>query len=143
MLLLSTLVDNIVLSTTVYKKDFVLWVVKITSAFEAWFIELDTALQMEMTAALQLLKAEGPHLGRPYADTLKGTEIGNLKELRVQSNGRPFRAFFVFDPERNAIVLCAGNKKGQDEKRFYKTMIATATRKYTAYLANGGDDENA
>lgn len=120
-----------------------MWVVKITTAFEAWLIEQDTDLQMETAAALQLLKVEGPHLGRPYADTLKGTRIANLKELRIQSNGRPIRAFFVFDPERNAIVLCAGNKKGQDEKRFYKTMIATAEREYAAYLANGRDDENA
>lgn len=120
-----------------------MWVVKVTQVFETWLFEQDTDLQKEMAAALQLLKLEGPHLGRPYADTLKGTEIANLKELRVQSNGRPFRAFFVFDPKRNAIVLCAGNKKGQDEKRFYKTMIAMATSEYAAYLAKGEDDENA
>lgn len=119
-----------------------MWTVKLTPFFEKWFLQQDTALQMEIAAALNLLAMEGPHLGRPYADTLKGAEIANLKELRIQSNGRPVRAFFVFDPKRNAIVLCAGNKKGEDEKRFYRTMIATAQREYAAYLVKGENDEN-
>lgn len=57
-----------------------------------------------------------------------------MKELRVQSNGRPVRGFFVFDPLRKAIVLCAGNKEGTDEKRFYKTMIKTAENEYHRHL---------
>jgi len=32
------------------------------------------------------------------ADTLKGNKHANMKELRVQSNGRPFRIFYAFDP---------------------------------------------
>ncbi|HDY8067388.1 TPA: type II toxin-antitoxin system RelE/ParE family toxin [Vibrio vulnificus] len=31
-----------------------------------------------------------------------------VKELRVQSNGKPIRAFFAFDPERTGIILCGG-----------------------------------
>lgn len=79
-------------------------------------------------------RSEGPHLGRPHVDTLYGSKIPNLKELRVQSNGRPVRGFFVFDPMRKAIVLCAGNKEGADEKRFYKTMIKTAENEYHRHL---------
>lgn len=59
-------------------------------------------------------------------DTLYGSKIPNMKELRVQSNERPVRGFFVFDPMRKAIVMCAGNKEGADEKRFCKTMIKIA-----------------
>ncbi|CAX53574.1 Uncharacterized protein EbC_pEb17201210 (plasmid) [Erwinia billingiae Eb661] len=44
------------------------------------------------------------------------------------------RGFFVFDPLRKAIVLCAGNKEGTDEKRFYKTMIKTAENEYHRHL---------
>ncbi|WP_420832780.1 type II toxin-antitoxin system RelE/ParE family toxin [Rosenbergiella nectarea] len=43
-----------------------------------------------------------------------------MKELIVQINGYPFRAFYAFDPTRRAIVCCAGDKKGKDEKKFYK-----------------------
>ena len=33
-----------------------------------------------------------------------------MKELRIQEKGCPIRAFFAFDPERKAIILCAGDK---------------------------------
>ncbi|WP_428833779.1 type II toxin-antitoxin system RelE/ParE family toxin [Pantoea dispersa] len=36
-----------------------------------------------------------------------------MKELRVQSNGRPVRGCFVFDPMRKAIVLLRVIKKAQ------------------------------
>lgn len=120
-----------------------MWTVRLTPRFERWLFQQDMALQIEMAAALNLLAMEGPHLGRPYADTLKGAGIANLKELRVQSNGRPVRAFFIFDPRRNAIVLCAANKKGENEKRFYRTMIATAKNEYATYLLSGDNNENA
>ncbi len=82
----------------------------------------------------KFMKQEGPHLGRPHVDALYGSKIPNMKELRVQSKGRPVRGFFVFDPLRKAIVLCAGNKEGTDEKRFYKTMIKTAENEYHRHL---------
>ena len=36
-----------------------------------------------------------------------------MKELRVQHRGKPLRAFFAFDPLRQAIVLCIGDKGGK------------------------------
>jgi len=110
------------------------WIVETTELFAEWLAEQDRAMQIDIIAALNLLKQEGPHLGRPYVDTLYGSNIPNMKELRVQSNGRPVRGFFVIDPLRKAIVLCAGNKEGLDEKRFYKTMIKTAETEYHKHL---------
>ncbi|WP_176222669.1 type II toxin-antitoxin system RelE/ParE family toxin, partial [Lonsdalea iberica] len=43
------------------------------------------------------------------------------------------RAFFSFDPQRTGILLCAGNKAG-NEKRFYDEMIPLADREFTHYL---------
>jgi hypothetical protein len=43
-------------------------------------------------------------------DTLKGSEIPNLKELRIQHAGKPYRVLFVFDPRRVAILLLGGRK---------------------------------
>ena len=111
-----------------------MWIVKTTDLFAEWLREQDRAMQLDVLAALNLLKQEGPQLGRPHVDTLYGSKIPNMKELRVQSNGRPVRGFFVFDPMRKAIVLCAGNKEGADEKRFYKTMIKTAKNEYHRHL---------
>lgn len=56
-----------------------------------------------------------------------------MKELRVQYSGEPIRAFFAFDPLRQAIVLCAGNKGG-NEKRFYKQMLPIADTEFTIHL---------
>jgi len=36
-----------------------------------------------------------------------------LKELRVDANKGIWRIAFAFDPERKAILLVGGNKKGQ------------------------------
>ena len=80
-----------------------------------------------------LLKEKGPHLSRPFADTVKGSEYSNMKELRIQSKGEPLRAFFAFEQERKGILLCAGNKVG-DEKRFYKRMIPLADKEYRIHL---------
>ena len=86
-----------------------------------------------MLAALLVLREKGPGLPRPYADTLKGSRYSNMKELRIQSRGDPLRAFFAFDPYRTGIVLCAGNKVG-NEKRFYDEMLPVAERQFANWL---------
>jgi hypothetical protein len=42
---------------------------------------------------------------------------------------------FAFDPKRQAVLLCAGDKFGVSEERFYKTLIATADKRFTAWTA--------
>ena len=37
-----------------------------------------------------------------------------MRELRIQSGGRPMRIFYAFDPRRTAILLTGGRKAGQD-----------------------------
>jgi hypothetical protein len=63
-----------------------------------------------------------------------------MKELRVQHRGKPLRAFFIFDPLRQAIVLCIGNKGGK--KRFYKEMLDIAEQQYELHLSTLGDQSN-
>lgn len=60
-----------------------------------------------------------------------------MKELRVQSKGRPLRIFFAFDPARKAVLLIGGNKKG--DKRFYKTMVPLAYSLFSQYLEDVKD----
>ncbi len=55
-----------------------------------------------------------------------------MKELRVQNKKRLFRLFFVFDPDRKAILLAGGDKRG--DKRFYQRMIPVADKRYEEYL---------
>ena len=87
---------------------------------------------MRMLQSIKLLQQEGPNLSRPYADTVEGSRFAQMKELRVQVAGRPFRAFYAFDPLRQAIVLCAGDKTGK--KRFYVEMLSLADKEFERYL---------
>lgn len=112
-----------------------MWEVETTELFDEWFAEQSEALQDEVLAALKILSELGPHLGRPQVDTVKGSKFANMKELRVQFAGNPIRAFFAFDPKRKALVLCAGDKTGLNEKRFYKNMIKLADAEFSKHLA--------
>ena len=55
-----------------------------------------------------------------------------MRELRVQSSGKPLRIFYAFDPRRSAILLIGGDKTG--DKRFYDRMIPVADDLYDAHL---------
>ena len=41
---------------------------------------------------------------------------------------------FAFDPERQAILLVAGDKAGSAQTRFYKGLIAKADRRFAEHL---------
>ncbi|MEG6215380.1 type II toxin-antitoxin system RelE/ParE family toxin [Enterobacter quasihormaechei] len=110
-----------------------MWAIKTTDRFDFWFTSLNDSERASVLAALLVLREKGPGLPRPYADTLKGSRYSNMKELRIQSKGDPLRAFFAFDPTRTGIVLCAGNKTG-NERRFYDEMILVADREFTFWL---------
>lgn len=110
-----------------------MWSVETTDLFDHWFDSLDDNDRASVLAAMLALRERGPMLPRPYADTVKGSRYLNMKELRVQSKGDPIRAFFAFDPKRHGIVLCAGNKTG-NEKRFYQSMIRLADEEFSKHL---------
>ena len=104
-----------------------MWNIELTDTFQSWYENLDESQRADVLASMLLLKEKGPHLPRPYADTLYNSKFLNMKELRIQSKGQPLRAFFAFDPNRVGLILCAGNKIG-DEKQFYKKMIPLAEK---------------
>ncbi len=111
-----------------------MWNIKQTVEFQDWFEEADIALQNDTVEHLELLKQFGPNLKRPYADTLKGSQLTNLKELRFNSGNKVIRIFFIFDPDRNAVLLIGGNKAGSGDKTFYNTMIDQSEKIYGRYL---------
>jgi len=41
---------------------------------------------------------------------------------------------FAFNPQRNAILLVAGDKSGVSETKFYKRLIDKADRRYKEHL---------
>lgn len=111
------------------------WLIQTTDTFDRWFDNLSDINREDVLASLLLLEEKGPHLSRPHADTVNDSAYRNMKELRVQSEGRPLRVFFAFDSARTGILLCAGDKTGKD-KRFYKTMMPVADQEFAAHLKN-------
>jgi hypothetical protein len=111
------------------------WTVRFHYVFEQEFHDLDTRVQDELLAQLRVLETFGPQLGRPRVDTLKGSRHANMKELRFDAADGVWRVAFAFDPRRQAIVLVAGDKSGQSERRFYRQLIARADARFDEHLA--------
>jgi hypothetical protein len=109
------------------------WNVETTDEYDVWFTEQTGESQASIQMKVEFLKDYGPLLPRPYADTLKGSKLSNLKELRAQTESHVFRVAFLFDEKRKAILLIGGDKKGKDEKRFYRNLIKRAEEIYEAY----------
>ena len=107
------------------------WDIEFTDEFGEWFRDLDDAEKVSLTASVDLLEELGPALGRPHVDTLKGSRVSNMKELRVQHAGRPYRILFAFDPRQTGILLIGGRKGA---KAWYRKTIALAERLYAKYL---------
>jgi hypothetical protein len=63
-------------------------------------------------------------------DTLKGSRIANLKELRFDAAGGVWRVAFVFDGRRVAVLLAAADKRGKAQDRFYKALVALAEKRF-------------
>jgi len=111
------------------------WTVAFHPAFEREFDDYPEAVQDALLARAGLLEIHGPHLGRPYADTLKGSRHANMKELRFEAADGVWRVACAFDPERKAILLAAGDKTGVRDTRFYRRLIATADERFDHHLA--------
>ena len=111
------------------------WEVDLHDDFVPEYRDLDTDVQDELLANIELLERFGPRLGRPHADTLNGSRHANMKELRFDAAGGVWRVAFAFDPNRKAILLVAGDKSGVSEKRFYHRLIDKADTRLDAHLA--------
>ncbi len=113
---------------------------KVTDEYAAWFtmlIKEDLGSAVQVAQAVAALREEGPTLGRPLVDRLKGARIHHLKELRPGSRGRSeIRIIFAFDPARSALLLLGGDKAG-NWQRWYRDNIPLAEQLYIDYTAEG------
>ena len=81
------------------------------------------------------------NLGRPLVDRIEDSKIHNLMELRPGSSGaKEVRILFVFDRARQAVLLVAGDKPGQWNRR-YDENIPVAEQRYERWLDEGHSTE--
>jgi hypothetical protein len=106
-----------------------------TDEFRTWYVALGASDQDAVRRVVNLLEHRGVGLGEPHSSAIIGSKHA-LRELRVQARGRPIRVFYAFDPQRQAVLLIAGNKTGND--RFYEVFIPKAERLWEEYLAETG-----
>lgn len=102
-------------------------------ADEEWEIHVVNEVH---TSSAGVLAEMGPGLGRPLVDTITGSAIANLKELRPGT----VRILFVFDPWRSSILLVAGDKAGQ-WNTWYRDAIPLAGHRYEVYLKERAEEE--
>lgn len=109
-----------------------MWEIEYTDEFEAFWDDLDEDAQATVAAAVERLAANGPALGRPLVDQVKGSTIHNLKEIRPL--GTSIRVLFVFDPRRAAILLLGADKAEHGWKAWYVGAVEQAERLYAEHL---------
>lgn len=110
------------------------WAVEFHDEFAAEVRQLPQAVREKLKAAATILSEDGPLLGRPQADTLKGSRHANMKELRFDADGGAWRVAYAFDPERKAILLAGGDKSGTGKVRFYRNLLRIADERFDQHL---------
>lgn len=108
------------------------WQVEGVDEFASWFLDLSDDEQVAVGRVVELLVEHGPALPFPYSSGIAGSRHRQMRELRIQHRGRPFRVLYAFDPRRAAILLLGGDKTGNN--RWYDDNIPVADDRYDDYL---------
>ncbi len=108
------------------------WDLEYTDEFGLWWRTLSEGQQNAVAATAELMMEHGPNLPFPYSSNVRSSRHGVMRELRVQSGGRPLRVFYAFDPRRTSILLIGGDKTGND--RFYLEYVPVADDLYDEHL---------
>lgn len=107
------------------------WEVGTTTVYDQWWETLDEDIQDAIIASVLTLKRDGPALGRPLVDRIKGSRHHNMKELRPPTGN--IRILFAFDPARRAILLIGGDKTNRWQT-WYREAIPMAERLLDEHL---------
>ena len=108
------------------------WEIEATTEFRDWYWNLEARDAEAVSRVVEMLEMDGPALPFPYSSNVNGSRYGNIRELRVQSRGHPYRMLYAFDPRRHAILLLGGDKRG--DSRWYERNVPRADALYAAYL---------
>ena len=110
-----------------------IWEVEVTDAFEKWWDTLNEAEREDVRATVGLLELRGPALTFPYSSAVVTSRHPQMRELRIQHKGKPYRVLYAFDPKRMALLLVGGDKTGKD--RWYEVNVPFADKLFDEHLA--------
>lgn len=108
------------------------WEIEYTEQFSKWWSNLKEEEQITIDASIRLLEHFGPNLRFPYSSGIEGSKFGQMRELRIQHQGKPYRVLYAFDPRRVGLLLLGGNKQGN--KNWYKKFVPVADRLYQQHV---------
>ena len=87
------------------------WEVEYTDEFGEWWQGLSEGQQDTVGARVELLMEYGPNLPYPDSSDIRGSRHGVMRELRVQSGGRPIRVFYACDPSERPSCSSAETRR--------------------------------
>ena len=98
-------------------------------------LQFDEDVQIETEAMVDLLEEWGPDLLKTkYASHLQG----KICELRFSVGRQVWRSLALYG-DAQAVVLLGGDKRGTNERRFYKRLITTAAQRLEDHLTKEKD----
>jgi hypothetical protein len=108
------------------------WDVEFSDEFGEWWDGLTAAEQKSVDYTVSLLQELGPTLRMPHSSGVQMSRHAQMRELRIQHEGRPYRVLYAFDPRRAAMLLIGGEKTGND--RWYEEYVPRADAIYDRHL---------
>lgn len=79
------------------------WELEFANEFEGWWDSLSMEEQESVAFSVRLLNEKGPELDYPHSSKIATSKYTNMRELRIQHQGRPYRVLYAFDPRRVGI----------------------------------------
>ena len=116
----------------IWHTGIVAWDVEFTDEFERWWTALTEDQQDDVAHSVRHLIEFGPALGFPHSSRITTSRYAQMRELRIQSAGRPLRTLYAFNPLRCAILLIGGDKTGDD--RWYGRFVPIADMLFEKHL---------
>ena len=108
------------------------WEVEGTDEFAGWLEAPNDDEQISVGRVVELLTEHGPSLPFPYSSGIAPSRHRQMRELRIQHEGRPYRVLYAFDLRRAATLLLGADKTGDD--RWYEEHVPIADNLYDDYL---------
>jgi hypothetical protein len=111
------------------------WEVSVLDGFKTWYETLTSEEQSQIREKVELLENFGPSLRRPAVAEIATSVHKNMKELRASAGRAQLRVLFIFDPQREALLILGGDKALDSQwNDWYQTNIPIADALYSEYL---------